>query len=79
MHTKLTLRMDELLIKRAKSAARRRGKSVSQMVSEFIDSLDATKTATTDLPPVTAALLGQLKGRRLSESTYKKHIMEKYS
>ena len=70
--------MDDVLIKRAKSAARRRGKSVSQMVSEFIDSLDVPKAVTTDLPPVTASLIGRLKGRRVSESTYKKHLREKH-
>ncbi len=78
MNTKLTLRMDDLLIKRAKAAARRRGKSVSQMVSEFVDSLDTTRGPTPDLPPVTASLLGRLKGRRVSESTYRKHLREKY-
>ena len=67
-----------MLIKRAKTEARTRGKSVSQMVGEFIDSLGGTKTSERDLPPVTSSLLGLIKGRRISETTYKKHLSEKY-
>ena len=78
MNTKLTLRMDEELVRRAKSEAKRRGKSVSQMMGEFIDSLGATRPDKQDLPPVTASLLGLLKDRRTSETDYKKHLREKY-
>ncbi len=35
MQTKLTLRLDEALIQRAKAEARRTGKSVSQLVAEY--------------------------------------------
>jgi len=78
MKTKLTLRMDEVVVRRAKSEAKRRGKSVSQMVSEFVDSLGAAKPGKQDLPPVTASLLGLLKGQRVSETDHKKHLREKY-
>ena len=70
--------MDKALVQRAKSEAKRRGKSVSQMVSEFIDSLGTSKSSKRILPPVTASLLGVLKGRRVSEKDYKKHLREKY-
>jgi hypothetical protein len=49
------------------------------MVSEFVDSLGAVKGGKQDLPPVTASLLGLLKGQRLSEEDHKKHLREKYS
>lgn len=79
MNTKLTLRMDEALVKKAKSEADRRGKSVSQMVGEFFDSLGPPNGEDTkNLPPVTASLLGVLKGHRINNSTYKKHLREKY-
>ncbi len=78
MNTKLTLRMDEDLVLRAKSEAKRRGKSVSQMVGEFIDSLGKAGTIEQKLPPVTASLVGLLKGRRISESDYKKYLRERY-
>jgi hypothetical protein len=74
----LTLRMDDELVKRAKIEARRRGKSVSQMTAEFIESLGRRNTSKMDLPPITSSLLGAIKGRRLSELDYKRHLRDKH-
>ena len=78
MNTKLTLRMDSLLVEQAKTQAAQRGKSVSQMFGEFVASLGANKRDR-DLPPVTDSLLGIMKGHRVSETDYKRHLREKYS
>jgi len=78
MNTKLTLRIDELLVRQAKKQAARRGKSVSQMFGEFVASLDESETGRR-LPPVTDSLLGVMKGHRFSEKDYKRHLKEKYS
>ncbi|MFM6171744.1 MAG: DUF6364 family protein [Sphaerospermopsis kisseleviana] len=78
MNTKLTLRIDDELVAEAKTQAERRGKSVSQMFGEFVSSLGADRRKQA-LPPVTNSLLGILKGRRVSEADYKKHLREKYS
>ncbi len=78
MNTKLTLRMDNLLVEQAKTQAAQRGKSVSQMFGEFVASLGANKRDR-DLPPVTDSLLGIMKGHRVSETDYKRHLREKYS
>ena len=78
MNTKLTLRMDEVLVKQAKTQAARRGKSVSQMFGEFVATLGTSK-ASRRLPPVTNSLLGVMKGHRVSEKDYKKHLRDKYS
>ena len=67
-----------MLVAEAKTHAARRGKSVSQMFGEFVTSLGAC-TRGGDLPPVTGSLLGVMKGHRLTESDYKKHVREKYS
>jgi len=77
MNTKLTLRMDDVLVEHAKTQAAQRGKSVSQMFGEFVASLGAGKRGR-GLPPVTDSLLGIMKGRRVSETDYKKHLREKY-
>jgi hypothetical protein len=79
MHTKLTLRMDEERIRRAKEEASRRGKSVSQMVGEFVDSLGSPRGEAAELPPITASLVGLLKGAGVSEADYKKHLKEKHA
>jgi hypothetical protein len=78
MNTKLTLRMEETRIRRAKTEARRRGKSVSQMVAEYFDSLGAQPAGPASLPPVTAALLGILKGHSADEEDYRRHLREKH-
>jgi hypothetical protein len=78
MNTKLTLRMDGALVKRAKAEALRRGKSVSQMTAEFIQSLDRRGPPKKFLPPITSSLLGVLKGRGASKLEYKRHLREKY-
>jgi hypothetical protein len=73
MNTKLTLRMDETAIRRAKEEARRLGKSVSQRMEDFVVLLGKTKQPQR-LPPVTASLVGIIKNRNISEDDYKKHL-----
>jgi hypothetical protein len=77
MNTKLTLRMDQGLIRHAKAQAAQRGKSVSQMFGEFVTALGAIKPQR-GLPPVTNSLVGVMRGARLSEEDYKAHLRVKY-
>ncbi len=77
MNTKLTLRLDDVLVEKAKAEADRRGKSVSRMVSEFFESLGRPQSQTPSLPPLTHSLVGVLKGR-VSEADYKRHLREKH-
>jgi hypothetical protein len=77
MNTKLTLRMEDSLIRAAKHQAARRGKSVSQMFGEFVNSL-GTGRRTHNLPPLTESLRGILKGRAVSVQDYKQHLREKH-
>jgi hypothetical protein len=78
MATKLTLRMDEHTIRKAKRQARQRGKSVSRMVAEFIESVGLEPTPEKPLPPTTASLVGILKNRDVSEEDYKSYLRKKY-
>jgi len=79
MHTKLTLRIDEELIERAKSHARQSGKSVSQLVSDYLGLLpEPGKTRPRPLTPVVESLRGVLAGSRLDEEDYRRHLEEKY-
>jgi Family of unknown function (DUF6364) len=78
MNTKLTLRMDEAIVRKAKIEAKRRGKSVSRMVAEFIESIGLEQTSEKELPPTTASLVGILKGKEISEEDYKTHLRDKY-
>ena len=67
-----------MLIGIAKAEAKIRGKSVSQMISDFIASLGNTKEDEQNLPPVTSSLVGLLKNRQVDESSYKNHLLEKH-
>jgi len=70
--------MDEATVRKAKEEAERRGKSVSRMVAEYIESLRSRPPSDKPLPPITASLVGLLKGKQVSEEDYRKHLREKY-
>lgn len=78
MDTKLTLRMDDELVAEAKSYAARHGKSVSRMFGDFIGSLRVQQHGE-EFPPVTGSLLGVMRGCRVSEADYRRHLSEKHS
>ncbi|MDA8028846.1 MAG: DUF6364 family protein [Nitrospiraceae bacterium] len=79
MQTKLTLRLDETLIKKAKKHARDNGKSLSQVVSEYFSLLDQEKSGVKeDIPPLTKRLIGILDGSKVDEKDYIKYLEEKY-
>ncbi len=82
MQTKLTLRLEQRLIRRAKAYARRTGKSVSELVAEFFGRLDAPTgepVAPRDAQsPAVQSLVGALAGTRLDEDDYREHLAEKH-
>jgi hypothetical protein len=79
MHTKLTLRLDERLIRKAKAHARRTGKSVSQLVANYFALLNQAPELREDtLPPVTRSLYGALASAQENESDYYTFIEEKH-
>lgn len=79
MTTKLTLWLDETLIRRAKSYAKRRGKSVSQMVADYFALLDDDRRAVErEVPPVTRSLRGVLQGIPIDESAYRQYLEKKH-
>jgi len=79
MNTKLTLRLDEALIRRAKAYSEDTGKSLSRIVADYFDLLTAEpepgQLATT---PIVDALRGSLKGTDASQADYRRHLEEKY-
>jgi len=80
VNTKLTLRMDDHLIDRAKRYAARSGKSVSQIVADYFALIEADEDIPgTELTPRVRALVGSLKGATVTEDDYRRHLEEKYS
>lgn len=79
MQTKLTLRLDDKLISRAKSFAKKRGKSVSQIVAGYFSLLDEEPNKeNSELTPLVRRLKGSLKGAKVDEKDYQKYLEEKY-
>ena len=83
MQTKLTLRLDDRLIRRAKAYAQRSGKSLSELVAELFTRLQAPAVETPEgLPepqsPAVRSLAGALAGKDLDREDYRRHLIEKH-
>lgn len=79
MNTKLTLRLDASLIKKAKRYSDRSGKSLSQLVSDYFALIEGDEPiAGTELTPRVRALIGSLKGASVTEADYRRHLEKKY-
>ncbi len=79
MNTKLTLRMDDSLIKSAKEYSAQTGKSVSRLVADFFEIIKNDKLNKEQLlTPTVKSLKGVLKRSNAQEDDYKKYLEEKY-
>jgi hypothetical protein len=81
MATKLTLRLDEGVIRNAKRAARGRGVSLSKMVAGYFQAVSEEKKGQTEATPVLAEISGVLSPKTDAKKLiagYRKHIEEKY-
>lgn len=79
MKKKLTLRLDEDLIQRAKKEAERRGKSVSQMVADFFKVLEQNRIddgGGEELSEYTRSMIGSIEG--VDEGDYYDYLEEKH-
>lgn len=79
MKTKLTLRLDEELIKTAKQVAVERGISISRIVANYFTGLRQTNLQDkTHLPPLTTSLFGVIEGAQLTREDHHKHLEHKH-
>jgi hypothetical protein len=79
MYTKLTLRLDERLIRHAKGYARRSGKSVSALVADYFAALEAARNDTDmTLPPKVRSLRGALASKGGDEGDYRRYLERKH-
>ena len=83
MQTKLTLRLDDRLIRRAKAYAQRSGKSLSELVADLFARLQAPATETPQttpeaLSPAVRSLAGALAGHELDRENYRRHLTQKH-
>lgn len=75
---KLTLNIDETVVKQAKQYAHQRDTSVSRLVEDFLAviSKPAGKAAAVDDTPVLHSLQGLL--RKADRKVYREHLVKKY-
>lgn len=78
MQTKLTLRLEEGLIRNAKAYAKEHKLSVSQLVSRYFSLLDRKEENVDSLPETTKALDGALASGEVEEADYKRYLEAKY-
>jgi hypothetical protein len=81
MQTKLTLRVDDQTVRRAKSYARVRRTSLSRIVEEYFRRLEGGESATPVDTPVLGELAGLLAGQgnpSALKKSYRAHLEEKY-
>ena len=79
MATKLTLRIDEDLIARAKEYSKASGKSVSRLVADYLAALPRRQAASpARQTPVVTSLRGMLRGAEADRQTYRQHLEDKY-
>lgn len=79
MQTKLTLRLDDWLVRKAKRFSKKTGKSVSKIVADYFEKLDAPlPDEIVGLTPKVASLKGMLKGTAVREEDYRRYLEEKH-
>lgn len=74
--SKLTLNVDERVVKRAKRYAARRGKSVSYLVERYLDLVARPLRPNAEDPPVLRMLRGAAKG--VDPQEYQRYLGHKY-
>jgi len=77
MQSKLTLRLDDSLIKQAKVFAKQHDKSLSQVVSDYFQLLTKDVEGA-ETPTITKSLIGVLGSADVTQDDYKRHLEEKY-
>ena len=80
MHTKLTLRLEADLVQRAKSFAKKTGKSVSRIVADYFMVLERPPRRDNALSwsPLVRSLKGSLRKARGDENAYGRYLEKKY-
>ena len=79
MQTKLTLRLDDRLIRRAKAYAQRSDKSLSELVADLFARLQApTQDEAEPQSPAVRSLAGALGGKNVDREDYRAYLAHKH-
>ena len=78
MQTKLTLRLDQDLIRRAKDFAEANGKTVSQIVADYFALLEQPQEQDVETTPTVRSLRGVLRGHHVNEKDYRHYLEDRH-
>ena len=78
MNTKLTLRLDKDVIRRAKEYSQEVGKPVSRLVEDYFRVVTSAKLPEEDLPPLVKSLRGCIEGSGVNEDDYRRYLEGKF-
>jgi predicted transcriptional regulator len=78
--TKLTLRLDDEIVRRAKRYANEHDTSLSRMVEAYFDAIGRSSSSGTEArSPRVRRLLGALEGAEVQEEDYREHLERKHA
>jgi len=82
MDNKLTLKLDNQVIEKAKIYARKKNTSLSKLIEAYLKFLTYSSTSdANEVTPLVKSLSGVIKASKLSDNkeSYKKHLTKKYA
>jgi len=81
MDTKLTIKLDESVIERAKGYAKQKQTSLSKLIESYLNYLTTSKEDTEEITPLVKSLSGviDLPKNYDIKKEYKRHVLNKYS
>ena len=81
MNTKLTLTIEQSVIEKAKKYAKKKGRSLSDIVENYLKAVTAEQSKDEDVTPIVNSLRGSFKApksfdykKELSDALYKKYM-----
>jgi hypothetical protein len=74
----LTLKIDRELIERAEAFSRKTGRSVSDLIAEYLQKLPESSREPAPTTPIVSSLRGVLRESGLTEEDYRRHLEERH-
>lgn len=74
----LTLKIDRELIERAEAFSRKTGRSVSDLIAEYLQRLPESSREPEAATPIVSSLRGVLRESGLTEEDYRRHLEERH-
>ena len=78
MDTKLTLKLDQEIIERAKEYAKNKNTSLSKLIENVLSRMTASGDFNAQITPLVDSLSGIIDANKINEDDYRTYLEEKY-